>query len=299
MTGGAGALLVVGDVVTDIVALHSSPLAPHTDTAARTVVLPGGSAANTAAWAARSGAEEVRLLSRVGSDSADWHRTALIAAGVRPHLVVDPERSTAVVICLVDAGAERTFVTDSGAAGRLGPDDWDEALLDGVAQVHLSGYLLFADPGRRLAALVVAAARAAGVPVSVDPASTGFIERLGIPAFLTAIDGTGLLLPNLAEARLLAGTADPVAAAERLSAARGEAVVKLGPDGALVAVHGRVVARIPGVGAEAVDSTGAGDAFAGGFLAARLDGADPAEAAAAGCRAGAAAVAVVGGRPRG
>jgi sugar/nucleoside kinase (ribokinase family) len=291
-----GALLVIGDVVTDVVALHDGPLAPDTDTAARIAVLPGGSAANSAAWAAYSGAE-VRLLSRLGADSADWHRAELLGAGVRPHLVVDPELSTAVVICLVGVGAERTFVTDSGAAARLGPADWDPALLDGVARLHLSGYLHFADQGRQLAARAVAAAEATGLPVSVDPASTGFIERLGVAGFLAAIDGTDLLLPNLAEARLLAGTDDPVTAAERLSAVYGEAVVKLGPGGALAAREGKVLARIPAVPSRAVDTTGAGDAFTGAFLAARLRGADLTEATVAGCGAGAAAVARPGGRP--
>ncbi|MDH6125410.1 PfkB family carbohydrate kinase [Kitasatospora sp. GP82] len=292
----AGGLLVIGDVVTDVVALHANALAPGTDTAARIAFRPGGSGANTAAWAARSGAD-VRLLARVGANSADWHRDELLDAGVRPHLVVDEKAATAVVISLVDAEAERTFVTDSGAAVRLGVEDWDAALLDSVARIHLSGYLYFTRPGRQLAATVHAAGRAWGLPVSVDPASTGFIEKLGLPAFLAEVGGAGLILPNLAEARLLAGTADPVAAAERLSAAHGEAVVKLGAAGALAAERGRLIAEVPGVAASAVDSTGAGDAFTGGFLAARLAGADLAEATAAGCRSGAAAVEVVGGRP--
>jgi sugar/nucleoside kinase (ribokinase family) len=293
---GGGALLVIGDVATDIVALLGAPLAEHTDTAARIAVRPGGSAANTAAWAARAGAR-VRLLSRVGADSADWHRTELLAAGVEPLLTVDPQRSTAVVIALVDAGAERTFVTDSGAAVHLGPEDWDPALLAGVARLHLSGYLFFSAPGRRLAAEAIARARALAVPVSVDPASTGFIERLGVGAFQDAIAGADLLLPNLAEARLLTGTTDPATAAERMSAAHGEAVVTLGPHGALAARHGRVVARVAGIDTAAVDSTGAGDALTGTFLAARLRGADLAEATAEGCRAGAAAVTTPGGRP--
>lgn len=304
-------LLVIGDVVTDIVALHRKPLAPDTDTAARIAVRPGGSGANTAAWAARSSPSsrpghsshssrsgaEVRLLARAGADSADWHRDVLRRSGVRPHLRVDPSLPTAVVIALVDATAERTLVTDSGASVRLGPADWDAALLDGAGQLHLSGYLFFNGPGRELATLAMATAHARNIAVSVDPASTGFIQQLGVRRFLDAVTGAGLLLPNLAEARLLTGEPDPVRAAEQLSAAHGVAVVKLGAAGALVAEGGTVTARVPGVAADAVDTTGAGDAFAGGFLAARLTGADLAEAAAAGCRTGAAAVATVGGRP--
>lgn len=296
MTPGPGALLVVGDVVTDVLALHEGPLAAHTDTAARIAVRPGGAGANVAAWAAHRGAR-ARLLARVGADSADWHRAQLRAAGVEPHLVVDGRVPTAVVICLVDGRAERTLVTDGGASVRLGPEDWDPALLTGVARVHLSGYLFFSAPGRRLAERVTAAAAAVGTAVSVDPASTGFLERLGVDAFRAAVAGAALLLPNEAEARLLTGRDDPAIAAEELSAAHGTAVVKLGGRGALVAQDGKLLARVPAVPSTAVDSTGAGDAFTGGFLAAALAGADPVAAALAGCRTGAEAVRSVGARP--
>ncbi|SCF68608.1 pfkB family carbohydrate kinase [Streptomyces sp. Ncost-T6T-2b] len=75
-------------------------------------------------------------------------------------------------------------------------------------------------------------------------------------------------------------------------------VVTLGARGAVVATGGEVIGRVPGAAVrEPVDSTGAGDAFSGGFLAALLAGADEVTAAAEGCRAGAAAVATVGGRP--
>ncbi|WP_035845029.1 carbohydrate kinase family protein [Kitasatospora azatica] len=302
MTGDGGVLVVVGDVVTDIVARHAGPLAQHTDTAARTTVLPGGAAANLACWAASSGAGEVRLLARVGADSLDWHRDALVAAGVRPHLAVDREVPTGVVIALVDSAAERTFVTDGGASVRLGVADWaaavlDDELLAGADWLHLSGYLFFTEAGRRVAAAAMAAARALGVPVSVDPASTGFIETLGVERFLAAVEGVDLLLPNQAEAALLAGTDDAVAAAKWLSERSVTVVVKLGPAGALAARDGALLARTPGLATTPVDSTGAGDAFDGGFLAAQLTGAPLAEALAAGCRAGAAAVALIGGRP--
>ncbi|MFE4645552.1 carbohydrate kinase family protein, partial [Streptomyces sp. NPDC056730] len=109
--------------------------------------------------------------------------------------------------------------------------------------------------------------------------------------------GVETLLPNADEARLLTGLTSVADAAAALSRRAGVAVVTLGGDGALVAEAGTVTARVPPVPARAVDSTGAGDAFTGAFLAARLAGADPVAAAAAGCGAGARAVATVGGRP--
>ncbi len=295
-----GALLVIGDVVTDVVARHRTPLAPATDTAASIRTLPGGAGANAACWAARSGLREVRLLGRVGGDAAAWHERALVAAGVRPLLIPDPEAPTATVIALVDEAAERTFLTDSGAVLRLCPADWSPGLLDGVAAVHLSGYLFFAPSSRAAALLALRDARAAGRPVSVDPASAGFLAELGPERFLAAVADASVLLPNADEARLLTGAADAETAARRLSRRVPLVVVTLGAAGALVAEAGAVTARVaaPPVPPERrVDSTGAGDAFTGAFLAARLAGADPAEAARAGCAAGAEAVTLVGGRP--
>ncbi|MDJ0381382.1 PfkB family carbohydrate kinase [Streptomyces sp. G-G2] len=314
--GAAGRLLVVGDVVTDVVAVHLEPLAPATDTPARIRTMPGGAGANAACWAARQGnaggvtggtadgtpggALEVALLARVGAESARWHEQALLAAGVRPLLVTDPVEPTGTVVALVGKDAERTFLTDSGAVLRLSTADWNPEFLDGVAHLHLSGYLFFGDTSRELARLALRAARERGVPVSVDPASAGFLATLGVARFLDAVAGADALLPNEDEARMLAGlpaTAPAARAAAELSLRVPLVVVTRGPAGALVAAGGRVCAEVAAEPALAVDSTGAGDAFTGGFLAARLAGADPVAAARAGCRAGAVAVTRLGGRP--
>ncbi|MFF5018068.1 carbohydrate kinase family protein [Streptomyces sp. NPDC001165] len=294
-----GALLVVGDVVTDVVARHRGPLATGTDTAAAIRTLPGGAGANVACWAAHAGGTDVRLLGRVGADAAEWHERELLAAGVRPRLVVDREATTGTVICLVDTGAsaERTFLTDSGASLRLEPADWSDALLDGVARLHLSGYLLFSEPSRALAEVALAAARGRGVPVSLDPASAGFLLEFGVDRFLAFTEGLDVLLPSRDEACLLTGLPEPADAAAKLSRLVPLVVAKSGVAGALVARSGAVVARVPAVPANPLDTTGAGDAFTGAFLAALLTGADPEEAAAQGCRAGARAVERVGGRP--
>ncbi|MFI2376671.1 carbohydrate kinase family protein [Streptomyces sp. NPDC018964] len=294
-----GALLVVGDVVTDVVARHREPLAPGTDTAAAIRTLPGGAGANVACWAARHGGTEVRLLGRVGEDAAAWHERELTACGVRPLLVVDGQAPTGTVICLVDEGAaaERTFLTDSGASLRLDPGDWSDALLDGVARLHLSGYLLFSEPGRALVAVALEAARARGVPVSLDPASAGFLVRLGADRFLSLVEGVDVLLPSRDEACLLTGASDVADAAARLSRHVPLVVAKRGAGGALLARSGEVYARVPAVPAVPRDTTGAGDAFTGAFLAALLAGADPEKAAEEGCRAGAQAVERIGGRP--
>ncbi|MGX1883968.1 carbohydrate kinase family protein [Streptomyces sp. NPDC055287] len=295
--GSGGALLVVGDVVTDVVARHRTPLARATDTAAEIRTLPGGAGANVACWAAYTGLADVRLLARVGTDAGAWHEEQLRSAGVRPQVVLDREAATATVISLVDGAAERTFLTDSGAALRLSPGDWSASLLDGVGHLHLSGYLFFADTSRETARLALRAAREWAVTVSVDPASAGFIAELGVDRFLEAVAGADVLLPNEDEARLLTGLPDAGDAAVKLSRHFPLVATTLGAGGALLAAGGGVRERVAAAPVKAVDTTGAGDAFAGAFLAARLTGADDARALAVGCGAGARAVTRVGGRP--
>ena len=343
-------LLVVGEVITDVVARYTGPLAPGTDTAARSALLPGGSGANVACWAARSGARAT-LLAKVGADGGDWHRLALARAGVRAELRTDATAPTGVVIALVDTSTERTMLTDGGATAGLSPADWDDALLADAGRLHISGYLFFAEPSRSLARLAVERARAAGVAVSVDPASAGFLREVGVEDFLDALGEVDVLMPNRDEALLLTGERDPVEAARQLCLRRHArtAAVTLGADGALICTRDRpkpegpqeaheeehgeergeghqegrleapvearssgaradtaagagaeggvTVRRIPARTAEPVDSTGAGDAFGGAFLAALLDGADPLHAADRGCAAGALAVARTGARP--
>ncbi|MEV5609205.1 PfkB family carbohydrate kinase [Streptomyces sp. NPDC052225] len=301
--GGRG-LLVVGDVVTDVVARHRGPLAAGTDTAAAIRTVPGGAGANVACWAAYAGCRDVALLGRVGAESARWHEDALVRAGVRPRLVVDAQAPTGTVICLVDgaAGAERTFLTDSGAALRIGPEDWSAAHLDGVGWLHLSGYLFFSATGRELVSQALRDARARGVPVSVDPASAGFLRELGTEVFLALADGVTLLAPSRDEAVLLSGAAGAEDAGAKLSGRFPVVVVKDGAAGACAARGGVVRERVAVPGASEVvvrDSTGAGDAFTGALLAARLRGAGWREAVVEGCRAGSSAVGVVGGRPPG
>ncbi|WP_106968043.1 carbohydrate kinase family protein [Streptomyces aurantiacus] len=296
----AGALLVVGDVVTDIVARHRTPLAPRTDTAAAIRTVPGGAGANVACWAAHWGCADVRFLGRAGADAAAWHEESLLRASVRPHIAVDPDAPTGTVISLVDAAgaaAERTFLTDSGACLRLSPADWTPSLLDGVDWLHLSGYLFFAGPSRAAARAALASARARGVTVSVDPASAGFLAGHGVDRFLADAVGVDVLLPSRDEAELLTGLPGPGDAAAELSRRFAEVVVKLGGDGALAARDGAVRVREPAVRADARDSTGAGDAFTGAFVASRRAGAGLREAVAEGCRAGALAVSRVGARP--
>ena len=182
-------------------------------------------------------------------------------------------------------------------AGDLEPDDVPADAFRPGAHLHLSGYSLLRERSREAGLLALEMARAAGMTISVDASSAAPLAAAGPAAFLRWIAGVDLLFANEAEARVLTGQRDPVAAGRRLSASVGRAVVlKLGPDGALRVDRAGAVTRVPAEVADVVDTTGAGDAFDAGFLAARLSGSSPVEALAAGIRLAARAV-LEGGRP--
>ncbi len=94
------------------------------------------------------------------------------------------------------------------------------------------------------------------MPVSLDPASAGFLRELGVSRFLSRVDGVTALLPSSAEARLLTGLTSDTDAAAELSLLFSLVVATQGTNGALVARHGAVQARAPAVPARPRDSTG-------------------------------------------
>jgi len=286
-------VLVVGDVATDVVAVVSGEPAPGSDRPATIRTRGGGAGANVAVHLARLGVPVV-LAGCVGDDAAGRGLAAeLTAAGVRTALRTVPGSSTATIVSLVEPGGQRSMLADRGANLALRPDD---VPAPGPGDhLHLSGYALL-DPGPRPAALAaLAAAAAAGCTVSVDPASTGPLRAYGTERWLADTAGATLLLPNAEEAALLTGCAGPEEAARALAARHPAVAVSLGADGALWASGGEVLHR-PAHPARVLDSTGAGDAFAAGLLAAWLAGRPPAEALDAGLALAATVVTRAGAR---
>lgn len=294
---GTPPVVVVGDVVVDIVVRHDRPLAPSSDTVATVRTTGGGAAANTAVWLSRLGLD-VTLVARVGDDPAGRAQAAELAGhGVRCRLAVDPAAPTGSVVVLVGPDGERTMLSDRGANLRLTAADLPPMPSGG--HLHLSGYTLL-DGGCRPAGLAaLRLARAAGLTVSVDPASSAPLAAAGPAAFLGWTRGADLLLPNLPEAQLLAGLPDdaPAATAGRaLAGEYGAVAVTEGADGALWCRAGHVVHR-PAPPATVVDSTGAGDAFSAGLLAAWLTGAAGPDAIDRGMRLAAGVLGRLGARP--
>ncbi len=288
---------MVGDLVTDIVAVHGAPLAPGSDTDARITVTGGGSAANTAAWLAHLGVD-VTLIGVVGDDAAGAARLAeLRSAGVSCAVRVAAGAATGSIVVL-SGGGDRTMLADRGANALLTPADV-ERVVAGAALVHVSGYTLF-DPGTRAAGIAaLAIAAAAGATGSVDAASAAPLRSVGGSAFLRWTRAAHVLFANVDEARAILGSPPdaPDPGAGHLAATfGGEVVLKHGAAGAIWSDGSDVVA-VPAAPAEVLDPTGAGDAFAAGYLAARLAGAPPEPSLRAGAVRGATAVSRIGARP--
>lgn len=269
-------LAVVGDLVEDIVVWSGEPVRSATDTAARVFRARGGSGANVAALAAPH--VSARFIGRVGADAAGEALVADLAAlGVDVRAQRDGRTGT--VVLLVDAEGERTMFPDRAAAARL--DRVDDAWLDGVAWLHVPAYGFELEPMRSEIVRLADVAHSAGARVSVDASSTGLLAALGVDRALGLIrrSAPDVLFANEDEAAQLALTGGGTVAASVAPVV----VIKHGPLPTDVVEAGELVARVdvPPV-ADIRDLTGAGDAFAAGFLAATLDGADAAAACVAG-----------------
>jgi sugar/nucleoside kinase (ribokinase family) len=277
---------VVGDVGLDVCCRLRAPIAAGDDTPAHITSHPGGAGANTAARLARLGVE-VELIARIGDDEAGRAAAVELASqGVDCRFAVDPTLPTGRVIVMVDAAGGRTMVSDRGANAALRPED--VVLPPRPGHLHLSGYVLLDDRSRAAGRAALGTAFRAGWTTSVDPQTAAGIAAVGAANFLDWVRGIDLLLPNEAELAALGGPDAALAAA-----------------GAVAVTHGRGGAswyaagdpqRVPVDRVTDTDSTGAGDAFDAGFLAAWLGGESPAVALAAGVRAGTEAAGAAGAR---
>jgi sugar/nucleoside kinase (ribokinase family) len=275
-------ICTLGDLLLDVVVRLRTPLEPGSDAPARTSLSSGGQAANVAAWAVELGAS-ARLVCRRGRGGA----AILAEQGLRAHGVeiVGPESDEegGVVVSLVDVAGDRTMASDRGAAPGLRAEDLEAAWFDRADVLHLSGYSLLREPIAGAARRAAALARRAGARVSVDLAAAPLIASYGAVRFRA---GLAELAPDVVfatyEEELALGGPLPVEIWVR----------KRGADGCELLAHG-VQLSLPIVPGPVVDSTGAGDALAAGFL---LGGA-PAEALRAGVAAAARCVATPGAMP--
>ena len=289
-------VLVVGDVMTDVIVVPEGPIVKGSDRRATVRSRPGGSGANQAVWLGAMEADVV-FAARVGVADKAMYENYFRGLGVVPVLAGDREQPSGVLVTIVDPDGERSFLTDRGANLNLSPDDLPQSLLDEVGMVMVSGYSFFA-PGPRAAVQgLLAAAKARGIAVAVDPASVGFLVEVGPAQFLDWTAGADWIFANESEAEALTGLVGYQALMLALGERFANVVIKRGRLGAALGGRDGLRVELPAPMVTVVDSTGAGDAFAAGFIAAHLAGEDEASALAKGIAAGAKAVQSIGGQP--
>ena len=275
-------IAALGDVMLDVIVRLEEPLAPGGDVREATRAGAGGQAANVAAWAVALGAEG-RCIAKRGDDATgELVARELANRGVD---VVGPivSGTTGIVVSIVGADADRALASDRGVAPSFRPDELDPAWVE-CDVLHLSGYALLREPVSDTALLAATMARDRGARISVDVAAWTEIRVFGAVKFRELIDtiAPDILFATEAEWEMLGGA--------YLTAPTG--VIKRGPRGATVVTADARLDLAP-VDAVVMDTTGAGDAFAAGFLL----GGSLEEAARRGLEAAARCVATVGSLP--
>ncbi|WP_309708822.1 carbohydrate kinase family protein [Pseudolysinimonas sp.] len=289
-------IVVVGDLMNDIVVVPRGPIMPDTDTESQVRPRPGGSAANTAAWLGSLGAP-VDFVGAVGDADAETHAELFRTGGVTPHLQVEPGLPTGIIVILVN-GEERSMLTERGANAAFSGVTLTDELLDTAAIVHLSGYTLVKDFGPGAAQRILDRVRERGIPFAVTPGSYGYLSVYGAERFLDDIRGAEILIPNLAEGRLLSGKQGPLDVGRALLAHAPIVLLTRGSLGVTLFRRDQPPLEVPAPPvANLVDPTGAGDALAAGFLAHWVRSRDPEAAVRAGVLIAARAVMLFGGRP--
>jgi ribokinase len=273
---------VLGDFAWDVLIRTNTELLRGGDTFGEVMLMPGGSAANVAVWAARCGLPTA-FVGKIGRDRmGQLARVDLVAEGVESHLVESDAHLTGSVAVFVDHTGERSMVSGHGADFFLLPSELPRDDIAASRHLHLTAWSFFTDPPRTAARRAAQIAQAAGATLSFDPGSFQMIQEMGVDHFVAATRDLGIdvFLPNKEEGWTLTGTKDPIDMARELAVLyRGTLVIlKLDADGALVWLDGEAH-HIPPATNNLVDATGAGDSFAGAFLARYLAGASAVEAA--------------------
>jgi ribokinase len=246
----------LGDLLLDVIVRAPGELAAGADTPVETRLASGGQAANVAAWAVELG-EPARFIGKLADDAAaELGRSLLERRGVEiagPHV----DGRTGVVVAFVGPDGERTMATDRGVAPELRAEELEPGWFEGCRWLHLSGYSLLAEPIAGAALAAAGLARDAGARVSVDLSSWSAIRAFGPGEFRARLEelGPDVVFANEPEWELVGGA----------YALAGTALVKRGSRG--VVVHGPSGSEEhAALGGDVVDTTGAGDALAAGFI---------------------------------
>lgn len=266
----SSSLCVVGDFAWDVLIRTNNNLLKGGDSFGEVMLTPGGSAANLAVWAKRCGLE-TRFVGKIGRDRfGQLAREDLDNEKVVSHFVETDAHLTGSVAVFVDQNGERSMVSGHGADFYLIPSELPRNVITTSSHLHLTAWSFFTDPPRSAARVAAQLAHQHDLTISFDPASFQMIQEMGVDQFLswTKDINIDVLFPNFDEGRVLTGCDEPELIVRALAKIYEGALIilKLDADGALV-FDGATTTQIPPATNNLVDATGAGDSFAGAFLA--------------------------------
>jgi ribokinase len=282
VNGRESALCVIGDFAWDVLIRTNTELLRGGDTFGEVMLMPGGSAANVAVWAARCGLR-TDFVGKIGHDRmGQLARENLLLEKVAGHFVDSDAYPTGSVAVFVDHTGERSMVSGHGADFYLLPSELPRSVIAAASHLHLTAWSFFTDPPRTAARVAARIAKDTGATLSFDPGSFQMIQEMGVDRFIAVTRDLGIdvFLPNKEEGAIITGEKEPDAICRDLTELYEDALVilKLDADGALVWLDGAPHHIRPATD-NLVDATGAGDSFAGAFLARYLTGTSAIEAA--------------------
>ena len=263
-------LCVVGDFAWDVLIRTNNNLLKGGDSFGEVMLTPGGSAANLAVWAKRCGLE-TRFVGKIGRDRfGQLAREDLDNEKVSHHFVETDAHLTGSVAVFVDQTGERSMVSGHGADFYLIPSELPRNVISSSSHLHLTAWSFFTDPPRSAARIAAQLAHQNNLTISFDPASFQMIQEMGVEQFLSWTKDLNIdvFFPNFEEGQVLTGCDEPEAIVRSLANIYDNALIilKLDADGALV-FDGKTATQIAPATNNLVDATGAGDSFAGAFLA--------------------------------
>ena len=291
---------MIGDFVWDVLIRTNNNLLKGGDSFGEVMLTPGGSAANLAVWAQRCGLE-THFIGKIGRDRfGQLAREDLESESVIHHLVETEAHKTGSVAVFVDQSGERSMVSGHGADFYLIPSELPKQVILSANHLHLTAWSFFTDPPRSASRTAAQIAKQQGLTISFDPASFQMIQEMGVEQFLswTKDLDISILFPNYEEGRVLTGCDEPDDIVRSLANIYSEALIilKLDADGALV-FDGQASTQIPPATNNLVDATGAGDSFAGAFLAHYLKSNSAVDAAIFATKVAACVIEHLGARP--
>ncbi len=292
-------VLCIGDVMLDVITkieVMPDKINYGSDTPSKISTHGGGAAGNVASWLTRTDARAT-IVGHVGDDAAGAALTSEFdALGVRHNNLMVDKGSSGVVVVLVDPTGERTMFPDNGANSGLHIGDLPD--LSEFNAVYLSGYSPL-DPLSRPGVLeMIAKIKQVGLPIYFDPASVGGMMQVPLDEVKSWIRLMDVILLNEEEAIYLTGLSDVEAAIDRLLEDCEVVVIKRGSHGAIGKARGSILVSVPALPTEVIDTTGAGDSFAAGFIAHYALTKNMQHGLEAGAAVAARCVAIVGARPR-